>query len=237
MDEEISENEFQFPKNSVLGMQAESCFEAYLMRSKNYKILTANLQIHGEKETLGELDYILRNLKTNRVIHIELACKFYLYDVDAGSSEEEKWIGPNRKDSLYDKLEKVKWKQFPLLYKNETIEKLESLEVEIPSFQQLCLKAFLFIPKKLNRRNFPANYAASVVGHWIKHKDFSEEDRTALYAIPNKKEWLLPMESIVNWYSFSEVEKLIELQIQNKKSPLIYKKTLQKVERFFVVCW
>lgn len=237
LEKEIPESEFNFPKDSVLGMQAEACFEAYLKRSENYKLLVANVQIHGEKETLGELDYIVQNLKTNQVIHIELACKFYLYDVDAGASEEEKWIGPNRKDRLYDKLEKVKLKQFPLLGKTETIQKLGELEIEIPTLQELSLKAFLFIPKKMKSNVFPKNYADCIVGHWIKHKDFAEEEKNALYAIPTKKQWLLPLETIANWYSFSEVKKEIEKQIKIKRSPLIYKKTPHKTEHFFVVWW
>jgi hypothetical protein len=92
-------------------MQAEACFEAYLKQSKYFELLAANLQIHGEKETLGELDYIALNLKTDEVVHIELACKFYLYNEARGNTEAQKWIGPNRKDSLYEKLEKVKHKK------------------------------------------------------------------------------------------------------------------------------
>ena len=237
LDEEILENEFRFPKNSVLGMQAEACFEAYINQSQHFKLLFANLQIHGEKETLGELDYIVRNLQSNKVVHIELACKFYLYDAAAGALEEERWIGPNRKDKLYDKLEKVKLKQFPLLRKTETAKKLEELEIEIPTSQQLCLKAFLFLPKKMKSTSFPSNFAQCVVGYWIKHFDFIAEETGALYAIPSKKEWLLPMETIETWHFLSEIKKEIETQIQNKKSPLIYKKTPHSMERFFVVWW
>lgn len=237
LGEVIDKNEFALPKHLVLGMQAEASFEAYLKQSKHYGLLTANLQINADKQTLGELDYIVRNLTTNRVIHVELACKFYLYDHHAGTSEEEKWIGPNRKDSLFDKLEKMKLKQFPLLYKNETIEKLKALQIEIPDEQQLCLKAFLFIPKKSHSKNFRCNYSDCLVGTWIKHIDFSEEDKTAIYAIPDKKQWLLPMEEIENWFTFPEMEKLVEIHIQNKKSPLLYKKTRTKMERLFVVWW
>ncbi len=217
-------------------MQAEACFEAYLKSSKNFELLAANLQIQGKKQTLGELDYIVRNLKTKKVIHIELACKFYLYDENAGALEEQKWIGPNRKDSLFDKLEKVKLKQFPLLHAAETIQKLTELGIAIPSSQELCLKAFLFLPKKMSAEKFPKNIKECVVGHYIKPTDL-EEDEKAVYAIPIKKEWLLPIEFITTWHSFSEVKKEIELQLQNKKSPLIYKKTPHKMERFFVVWW
>ncbi len=235
--ENIADGNFIFPKNLVLGMQAEACLEASLKESKNYKLLAANLQINGERETLGELDFIAKNLKTQKVVHIELACKFYLFDEAAGSTEEEKWIGPNRKDSLFDKLEKVRLKQFPLLQKTATIQKLKALEVEMPTYQQLCLKAFLFLPKKMNRSTFANKYADCIVGHWMKQIDFDEEDNTALYAIPTKKEWLLPIQAIETWRTFSEVKEEIELQLQIKKSPLIYKKTPKKIERFFVVWW
>ena len=243
LEEKISDSEFSFPTNLVLGMQAEACFEVILRMSKKYELLLANLQIHAsntiknQKETLGELDYIVKNLVTKEVSHIELACKFYLYDRNNGTTEEEKWIGPNRKDTLYDKLEKVKLKQFPLLHNPETIQRLEDLNIEFPTSQKLCIKAFLFLPKEISSDSFPKNYTSCLVGHWIKHRDFNKEDKTAKYAIPTKKEWLLPIETIEEWHTFSEIETLINEQVQNKKSPLIYKKTPHTLERFFVVWW
>lgn len=217
-------------------MQAEACFETYLKESKNFELLAANLQIHGDKETLGELDYIVQNLKTEKIVHIELACKFYLYDENAGASKEEKWIGPNRKDSLFDKLEKVKLKQFPLLHTAETIQKLAELGIAKPSSQELCLKAFLFLPKKMAAETLTQPFQNCIVGHYIKPTDL-EEDETALYAIPNKKEWLLPANTLTNWHSFSEIKQLIDEQLKINKSPLIYKKTPHKMEHFFVVWW
>ncbi|WP_313111204.1 DUF1853 family protein [Aequorivita sediminis] len=243
LEEKISDGEFRFPTNLVLGMQAEACFETILRMSKKHELLLANLQINAsntinnQKETLGELDYIVKNLITKEVSHIELACKFYLYDENNGTAEEKKWIGPNRKDTLYDKLEKVKLKQFPLLHSPETIKKLRDRNIEFPTSQKLCIKAFLFLPKEISSDSFPGNYSNCLVGHWIKHGDFNKEDKTAKYAIPIKKEWLLPIEIIEEWYCHSEIEKLINEQIQNKKSPLIYKKTPHTTERFFVVWW
>ncbi len=235
--EEITDHKFQFPKNSIIGVQAEACFEAYLIYSKHYKLLISNLQIEGERETLGELDYIVQDLTTNEVVHIELACKFYLYDGKADVSEEEKWIGPNRKDSLYDKLEKLKTKQFSLISSKRTIQKLESLEVNIPTSQELCFKAFLFVPKKTNLDIFPINFKHCIVGYWISQSDFENEDHDAVYAIPNKKQWLLPWNYITTWFSFSEIKLEIKTHIEKERSPLIYKKTSIKIERFFVVWW
>ncbi|OAD92120.1 hypothetical protein A7A78_09345 [Aequorivita soesokkakensis] len=220
----------------MLGIQAEACFEAYLKQSNNIELLASNLQIQGAKETLGELDYIIRNLKTSEVVHIELACKFYLYDKAIDDAIEQKCIGPNRKDSLYDKLEKVKLKQFPLLHYPETIQKLTTLGLPKPTSQKLCLKTFLFVPKDINAETFPKYVQDCIVGHYLKPKDL-EKDETARYAIPTKKEWLLPVEKVTAWYSFTEIKQLIDEQLKVKKSPLIYKKTPHKMERFFIVWW
>lgn len=234
--ESVSDNGFQFPTDIVLGQQAEACFEAYLKRSKNFELLIANLQIQGEKQTLGELDYIVRDLTTKKVVHIELACKFYLYDETLGPSEEAKWIGPNRKDSLFDKLEKIKQQQFPLIHAPETQKQLNQLGFEIPTEQKLCLKAFLFLPAKMETGILSNNFRNCIVGHWVRYGELKDIEN-ALYAIPNKKEWLLPVEALTEWYSFSEIKDLISEQLQNRNSPLIYIKTLHIIEKFFVVWW
>ncbi len=217
-------------------MQAEACFKEYLKQSKEFDLLAANLQIQGEKETLGELDYIVKNLKTEENIHIELACKFYLFDGNENKQAEKNWVGRNRKDSLFEKLEKLKLKQFPLLKAPETLQKLNELKIEKPSSQALCLKAFFFIPKNLKPETFPKIFENCIVGHYLKETDFTE-DETALYAIPSKKEWILPINALKSWHTFSEVKQLVDEQLKMNKSPLIYKKTPHKLERFFVVWW
>lgn len=221
----------------MIGKQAEVLFEAYINHSKNYNLLYANIQIQGDLETLGEIDYILKNLQTKEVIHVELACKFYLYDESIGPKMESKWIGPNRKDSLMEKLIKIKERQFPILAKTETIRTLKSLNIAIPSAQELCLKAFLFIPKEMELRDFSLSYQNCIVGRWMHLNDFEREDDRAQYAIPDKKKWLLPADQLQEWYSFSEIKFEIEKQLKNKRSPLIYKKMGDTIEKFFIVWW
>ena len=197
------------------------------------------MQIQGETETLGELDYIVFDTETENTIHIELAGKFYLFDESLAGNTEAKWIGPNRKDTLEFKLNKLQKKQFPLLYASETIAKLKSLGIENISEieQKLCLKASLYIPKNFQKYRLSQNYLDCVEGFWIYAKDFFSEEKSATYAIPNKKEWLLPFSEIKNWYSFSEAEEIIKKQLSEKISPLVYKKTQTGFEKFFVVWW
>tara|TARA_R100000306_G_scaffold11683_3_gene13777 strand:- start:1391 stop:2062 length:672 start_codon:yes stop_codon:yes gene_type:complete len=223
----------------MLGKQAETCFEFLLKQSKRYQLLAANIQIQGEIKTLGELDYLVFDSETSKTLHIELACKFYLFDVSLGCTLEEKWIGPNRKDTLQEKLDKVAEKQFPLLYAPETAVALKNLHLDMSSVdQQVCIKSFLFLPKNFNRKKLPKHYQECVVGTYIPFSEFdTEENSSALYTIPDKKEWLLPPENLTEWFSFSETKEKIASLVTNKKTPLVYKKQKDTLGKFFVVWW
>ncbi|RFN60005.1 DUF1853 family protein [Marixanthomonas ophiurae] len=223
----------------MLGKQAEVCFEFLLKHSKRYQLHAANIQIQGETQTLGELDYLVFDSKTNKTLHIELACKFYLFDDSLGPKYTAKWIGPNRKDTLQEKLDKVKEKQFPLLYASETAVALKELQLNIAEIeQQVCIKSFLFLPKYFNKEQLPEYYQECVVGTYLPFSEFdTEESSDAQFAIPDKKQWLLSPESLTDWFSFSEAKERVSSLIAKKKSPLVYKKQKGIVEKFFVVWW
>lgn len=226
-----------FPSNVMLGKQAEFLFEQLLKQSRHYKLLGATIQIQGATETLGELDYILQNTITDERLHIELACKFYLLDPTLGFTNEEQWIGPNRKDKLLDKLQKLKSKQFPLLYKPETAAVLKNLSISVKSIsQKLCLKAFLFLPYE-HKTDIPKAYAACIAGTYLRASQYNTLAVDAQYAFPKKKQWLLPPSAIENWVSYAEAIVTIKASLHEKQSPLVYKKTADCIEKIFVVWW
>ena len=86
-----------------LGKLVERFVSYELQQDSSIQIIAENIQIQQEKITIGELDCILFKNKTP--IHLEIVYKFYLYDTTVGYSEIERWIGPNRRDSLLQKLE------------------------------------------------------------------------------------------------------------------------------------
>jgi len=59
-------------------------------------------------------------LDGEQAIYLEIQFKFYLYDKTLGETEIDHCIGPMRRDSLLIKLAKLREKQLPLLYTNET---------------------------------------------------------------------------------------------------------------------
>ncbi|RDK84770.1 DUF1853 family protein [Marinirhabdus gelatinilytica] len=236
---EIKGHSIAFPSEKMLGKQAEFLFESWLNHSQRYQEIAKNIQIQGATETLGELDYIVRDTETKQTLHIELACKFYLLDETLGKHTTQQWIGPNRKDTLVDKLTKMETKQFPLLHRRETVQTLEHFSINISNIQQqYCIKAFVFVPKGYAVQNLPRHFQDCVVGHYISESEFkTEKDTSARYTLPQKREWLLPPESLDNWMSFQEAKTVISQSISEKRSPLVYKKIGGTLERFFVVWW
>lgn len=235
-EESISQSVIDVPKNFMLGKQAEFLFESYLTISKRYNIIASNIQIQGAIKTVGEIDYFVKDKLLDKTLHIELACKFYLFD-DSEKAPLARWIGPNRKDSLQEKVDKLTTKQFPILYKDETKSILDQyglnpLDIE----QQLCLKAFLFVPKSSKKENFASVFKKCIVGYWVSYTNLNL-DTKATYYIPTKKEWLHPITSFNSWYDAEIAKEKISQSISEKRSPLVYKKTAQNVEQFFVVWW
>ena len=106
----------QLPTNLRLGHLAEKVVSELIRSSTNYEVLYENIQLIENKNTIGEIDFIVQNTVTSQLTHVEMAYKFYLLDPTISSETINNWIGPNRNDSLKEKLEKLKSKQFPLLY-------------------------------------------------------------------------------------------------------------------------
>ncbi len=225
--------------NFVMGKRVERFFEWIIQKNPNYKLLAGNMQISRDKITLGELDFLLKDIINQKALHVEMVYKFYVYD-PSFSSEMRRWIGPNRRDSLLQKTEKLKEKQFPLLFKPETENLLNSLGLNASEIlQQTCFKANLFIPKQLQDNHFPYINNKCIAGAWLYFKDFiSAEYRGFEYFAPKKQDWPILPEHGETWFNHSEIIEQIEIHFQKKKAPLIWiKKPGNKFERLFVVWW
>ncbi|MFD1096006.1 DUF1853 family protein [Salegentibacter chungangensis] len=224
---------------SVLGKRVERFFEVGLQQQEDLEIITANLQISREKITLGEIDFLVRDKKEERVSHIELVYKFYVYD-PTFPEELARWIGPNRRDSLLQKTEKLKQKQLPLLYKPETKEALKAMDLDTSDIrQEVCFKANLFVPKHLAGLEFPLINNQCIAGYWISFSDFSEENYGDFeYFTPVKKDWPVNPDSGREWFSYKEIKEQIKDLFEYKKAPLVWmKKGDEEYERLFVVWW
>ena len=228
----------QLSSNFVLGKRMEIFFEYLLSQSNQYEVVAKNLQIFSKKVTLGELDFLVKDILEDVFYHIELVYKFYLYD--PGNEGETGWIGPNRKDSLLQKISRLKNHQLPLLRKEETREILTSYGLSAPEIiQKVCFKATLFIPQNDKFYKKSNVNKDCIAGYWIKFRDFSSAEYANHYFYaPKKQDWPIDPSANQEWVPFVEFVELLSEFMAKNRSPLVWmKNTTGGFERFFVVWW
>jgi len=82
-----------------LGHYFENLVAYWFQIHPDYEILEKNKLIHSTEDnrTLGEIDLLLNDLPNHRIIHLEVAVKFYL---NVKYKEQEYWFGTNLNDRL-----------------------------------------------------------------------------------------------------------------------------------------
>ncbi|MEM9051238.1 MAG: DUF1853 family protein [Bacteroidota bacterium] len=224
------------PTDRRLGHLFEKVVSEGIKASSNFEMIAENIQLIEEKQTIGELDFLIRDKLTSEVIHLELAYKFYLYDSTISELEIENWIGPNRNDSLIEKLKKLKEKQFPLLYHPIIASKFPELQIE-KIRQKLCLISNLYVPFKQGL-NIGKEYHHFIKGFYYYFSEFEsltiEENE---YFIPPKRAWGINPSQNEEWISHGEFLSQLEPIIEKGRSPLCWQKTRNEYSEFFVVSW
>lgn len=231
-------NNLDDPRNSVLGKRMESFFEIAIKHSARYDLIASNIQIIENKQTLGELDFLIYDNDISRALHIELVYKLYVYDPTFPSGMQ-RWIGPNRRDSFLKKLEKLKSKQFPLLFKPETFKYLDKLGVKPEMIEQkLCFKAQLFSTENKPLDNPEIINSNCIKGSWYKLDEFLKMNwEENLFYSPKKKDWSCDPEDNNHWIGHKELLENIEFLFKKNKAPLVWMKTKSGFQRFFIVWW
>lgn len=223
------------PEQLRLGKLVEQFVFQQLELDPAYIILAENIQVQDGKRTIGELDALL--LYGNKPIHLEIIYKFYLYDPNESTSELAHWIGPNRKDSLLHKLDKLKEKQLPLLYHPKTQLLLADLGLTVTEInQQVLFKAQLFLPLDHPNTIFPQINPKCVKGFYLKIAEL-ERFKTRQFFIPEKIDWLMESHEQVHWIDYESFLFQVNHWLDKKISPLCWLKHQGAHSKFFVVWW
>ncbi|WP_028024977.1 DUF1853 family protein [Enterovibrio calviensis] len=129
------------------------CIESH----PKYQLVTEEIQVAKDGRTLGAVDFVVKN-PAGELEHWEVAIKFYLaFDTD--------WHGPNAKDTLAKKYEKMVHQQLLL-------SESEAYQTQYPEFpikhRKLLMQGRLytnpFIPEP--KIQFPSVTPESVSGNW-----------------------------------------------------------------------
>ena len=228
--------ENEIPKYLRLGKRVERFVAHQLKQNASISILAENVQIQQEKITVGEIDFIIKESKTP--IHLEVVYKFYLYDETSAETEIEHFIGPNKRDSLLQKLTKLQQQQLPLLYNVNTEKLLNKLSLNVSEIQQKVLfKAQLFLPYNCKTPELKLLNSDCIKGYFISFNKLQTFLKYKFY-IPEKVNWLQEIQTQVNWLSFEEFLSKISIIIAQKTSPLCWvKQPNGEVLKIFIVWW
>jgi uncharacterized protein len=226
-------------KKLTLGNRVERFFEFYITQSKNYDLIKNNIQVIYNKHTLGELDFIIYDKKAEKYLHIEHIYKFYLYD-DSIKNEIDRFIGPNENDTLVKKLDKLQYKQLPLLYKGETKKYLKNIDIDTLE-QKVCFKGNIYLPLALIDQHIPIVYDTSVRGFYLNREEFVSQIkfRSLFYYLPDKFDWVSNAYTNEVWSSFDVIIDEIDLILHREKSPLVWLRDKEKnvTKSFFITWW
>lgn len=219
-----------------LGKYVEHLVAFELNQAPSISILAQNIQIQNAKITVGELDCLL--IKNDTPIHLEIIYKFYLYDPSVGHTEIDHFIGPNRKDTLIQKLTKLKEKQLPLLYSIHSKPYLNQLGLDAKTIlQQVYFKAQLFVP--YTTQNIPLKTLNNdcIIGVYVTEDELTNFKDCKFY-IPNKKDWLLTPHVHIDWQNYRDFKPIIKTYLNQKQAPLCWVKFKNGVlQKLFVVWW
>lgn len=236
IENKFSKIHLDINENLRLGKYVERLVSFQLQEQKHISVLAENIQIQNNKITLGELDCLL--LKHYKPIHLEIIYKFYLYDASVGNNEIDHFIGPNRKDSLKEKLEKLKEKQLPLLYSKHCESYLKSLHLNSKNItQQVYFKAQLFIPYSKQDIQLKHINQDCIVGFYINKNQLHQFTDCKFY-IPEKKDWLVEPHTNINWLNFEDFKNKSEGYFLEKFSLLCWVKFKNgELKKLFLVWW
>ncbi len=251
-NEQFGIRQFKFPEMTLndfvaqpipgklrLGHQMEHVFLQLVNQSGTYQILLHNLPVKKGNLTIGEIDFIVMEIETSKMVHVELTYKFYIIDTDI-SEPIHQLIGPNRRDMFFSKMEKIKQRQFPLLHSVEAIDALEPYGINPQKIEHECsFKAQLFVPFGEASVHIRPLNKACVKGFWLKFDDFNtEEFQGYSYYIPYKSEWVITPHQDVEWQTHCEILIEINLRMIEENAPMVWmRKSETEFEKIFVVWW
>ncbi|MCK5917747.1 MAG: DUF1853 family protein [Cocleimonas sp.] len=165
-------------KPYVIGKRFECFIRFWLEISPNFELLDSNVVLQGKTQTLGEADFFIRELATDKIIHLEVSVKFYLGTDDL--SQMHHWYGTNLQDRLDIKFDRLASHQTQLAKKYPEL-------IPYPVDESWCLfKGRMFYPHQ--QQQTQAFFADDCLqGAWLIADDKTDQKH---FLALNKQQWL-----------------------------------------------
>jgi len=218
-----------------LGKYYESLWSFWLKKNPRYELLYENLQLHKNGITLGEFDFILRDLKTKKTAHWEVSVKFYLGYGD--TSLPSSWYGLQFNDRLDKKADHLNQQQCQLSKSYEGKLFLSQKNIHVDEVR-VILKGRLFYPSTTGNNQIPQNSNPQhLKSEWKTFSDFitNHQQQPYQWVILNKSQWFSNRDLNDPHYEFDDLKKLIADQIHSNPFCLAALNEGRETFRLFVV--
>jgi hypothetical protein len=180
------------PSLTRLGFYAEALLEYFLMHGPHARLIAANIPLRTAERTLGEVDFLLANLRGER-LHWELAVKFYLHIGEGhGAATLAHYVGPNLQDRFDLKYARLLNHQLGLSARDE----FASLGFEGPWRAELFVKGRLFYRDdgrndRILASNLPPELAGDHLrGWWKTASEWRDSKTDGLFASLPRLGWM-----------------------------------------------
>lgn len=224
---------FIFEPTHRLGVYFEQLWHHLIRSNPSYKLLRINQQVIIDKQTLGEFDSIIQDLNSKRMVHCELAVKFYL-QIGGGKLLSD-WVGPNLRDRFDRKFLRLLNHQLALATNDQVRQWLRQEQLNIDQTALLTRGRLFYSIRNYLQQSFqhPAEVESHhLKGFWATHDEFREyrnQTNYDWYQLP-RMYWL----SELTAHDFPQVIKLGQLN-QEQLSTVVAMENNQEVMRGFVV--
>ncbi len=205
-----------------LGYLYEDALAAMLEATPAYDLAARGIQIRREAgHTLGELDFLVRDLASDRLIHLELAVKFYL----AVEAENEFLLpGPDARDNYHKKLEKMRSHQLLLVekYRDLLPEEFQKEPIVAEQLVHGCIFDHIHASKPVETEFLNPNARR---GKWLHVNDCEDYFGTdARLEIIPKPLWPVPLEILEGvelkiWEMDPAMDRCVMVRVDAKKFP------------------
>ncbi len=194
----------------LLGIYFESLLAFWLQHLADTELLAQNLVVGQPGLQLGEFDLLFRDLEKKQLFHWEATVKFYL----RYGKTDYQWLGPNPRDSLQHKLNKVFDRQLHLSEHPKAQQLLQHKLGQHQLVPQAFVKGYLFYPYDSDWRkptHIPPGVSADhLKGWWCHHAGMVAR----LQSCPVENRWLLLPR--LQWLSAVVRESAAELMDKNE---------------------
>lgn len=204
-----------------LGHLIEDVMTELIEGSEVYELLARNLQIRRDRhETLGELDFLIRDLRSCDLVHLEIATKFYL----AVESESGLCLpGPDPRDNYWNKLQHLQQKQLTIA---------ERFRDELPS----CFHGERILPRQLvfgclfdhvearNAATPEHSNPSARRGYWLRSNELDYFQGNPRFEIIPKYLWPVPLDlfedrCLEEWQPRNSLNTCVMVRVEGWREP------------------